>query len=172
MHIRFLILSFLTLPMCLTAQRNCDYKIDTSKILSNENLDKFLLKFKIGNFKTFNNKNAIPKNVKKQLDCLARKFSIANPEQEYSCCCTSLARLPNRKLIFLSKSEDVLAMEYLKGGIGVSIHVVFIHFDIKGIVDLWIGRGSGNFETTKDIEGFITAYRKKGLEISKNSINL
>jgi hypothetical protein len=169
---RFLFYSLLALPCFATAQRSCNFKIDTSKILLNENLDKFLSKLQTDRFTTLNDKNAIPKNVKKELDCLTKKFSIANPDQEYACCCTSSGKLPRRKLIFLSKSQDMLVLTYLTGGFGVSTHLLFIQFDNDKIIDLWTGFGSQSLKSNKDIENFIKERRNKEWGLHTNMVYL
>ena len=167
---RVFIFFLLTLPFCVTAQKSCDFKIDTSKILLNENLDKFISKLQTEKFTVYNNKNEIPKSVKKSLDCLTKKFSIANPNQEYACCCTSSAKLPRRKLLFLSKSEDILVMTYLTGGFGVSTHLVFIQFDNDKIIDLWAGHGSESLKSNKEIEQFIKELRNKEWGLNTNIV--
>ena len=100
-------------------------------------------------------------NVKETLDCLTKKFSIANPNQEYACCCTSSDKLPRRKLIFLSKSQDVLVMTYLTGGFATSTHLLFIQFHNEKIIDLWTGYCSDDLKSNKDIVKFIKQVRNK-----------
>lgn len=153
----------LTIPFCVTAQRNCNFQIDTLKIRLSENLDTFVLKLQTEKFTTYNNKDAIPKSVKETLDCLTKKFSIANPNQEYACCCTSSDRLPRRKLIFLSKSKDMLVMTYLTGGFATSTHLLFVQFDDEKIIDLWTSYCPENFKSNKDIIKFAKQIRDKGI---------
>ena len=136
----------------------------------NENLDKFILKLQTESFTTFNNKNAIPKEIKDILDCLTKKFSIANPDQEYACCCTSSDKLPQRKLIYLSKSQNTLVMTYFTGGWGVMTHLLLIQFDQDKITDLWSGSCNENIKSNQDIIKYLNDNRNKHWGLNSNMV--
>ena len=93
----FIILIFLIVTNNLFGQNSCGIKVDTAKILHDGNLDNFLSDLLTENFQTFTDKNKIPGFIKQQLNCLTKdKFSLANPNEKYRCCCTSSGKLPGR----------------------------------------------------------------------------
>lgn len=158
---KLLILLFLTAPFYSAAQRNCDFKIDTTKVLLNKNVAKFITKLKENTFTTYYNVKEIPANVKSTLDCLSDSFSIVNPDQEYACCCTSSKELPERQLISLFKSKDVLALFYVTGGAATTAHIVLIHFSNYQILDFWAGHSLDNLKSTEDVVKYLQVNEKK-----------
>lgn len=156
------------------AQKNCNYQIDEKKILENINLDSFLDKFKSEKFIVYNDKKSIPKQIKKELDCIAQKFSIANPEEEYQADCNVEKNIPKRQLIFLAKSEDILVMTYATGGIGSSTHFLFIKYDSKKIIDLWTGVGMGiiRHKSLEDISKYISSQRNIEWGLNTNMVSI
>ena len=154
------------------SQKNCPYKIDENKILENRNLDDFLNKFQSEKFVVLNDKNSIPKEVKKQLDCIARKFEIANPKEEYQQGCLIEKKIPSRGLFFLAKSDDILVLTYGTGGIGSSTHFLFIKYNSKGIVDLWTGVGMGiiKHKSLEEITKFISGQRNRKWGLNTNMV--
>ncbi|MGG9963448.1 hypothetical protein [Ferruginibacter sp. SUN106] len=168
-----IILPFLlVIPFAVSGQKGYTYLIDTSKILSNENLDPFIQKLSTDSFTNFTDKKAIPKFIKKQLDAIAHDFSIANPNENYRCCCMSSQKLPARKLQFLSVSNNVLAMTYLTGGWGVSSHLLLIRFEQNKIVDLWTGYYSNEVNGVADIVKYLNERRNKKEAFNTNIIIL
>src|SRR5262249_2002456 len=101
----------------------------------------------------------IPHFIKKQLRCMAYGFSIANPGKRYQATDVVVPRiippiqLPERQLVFLAKSRDMLVMTYYKGGYGTSAHIILIKFQHKKILDLWAGNCP--FEGMKSVAGII-----------------
>ena len=85
------------------AQKKCQYEIDESKILENKNLDSFLIALKSEKIKVYNDKKSIPTQVEKQLDCIAKNFDIANPNEAYQKGCIVEKKIPSRGLFFLAK---------------------------------------------------------------------
>jgi hypothetical protein len=161
----------LTFSFSSSAQK-CSYTIDTAKILSNKNLDKFISDLQTQKFITINDKKGIPVFIKKQLDCLTKKFSIANPDQEYACCCTSSQKLPSRKLIYLAISGNTLVMSYLTGGFAESTHLLLIQFDNDKILDLWTGHCSENIKSNQGIAKYLTENKNKEWGLNTNLIYL
>ena len=151
----------LALSLNAIGQKNCDYKIDTSKILANENLDNFLFKIQRDTFKVSYDKKDIPSFIKRQLNCLTHGFSIANPNQEYQATDVLYRRLPSRQLIFLATSKDMVVMTYLMGGIAESTHVLFIKSRDKKIVDLWTGLCIRDLKSTSEIFEYISEKQNK-----------
>ena len=159
-----------TVSLNAIGQKNCDYKIDTLKILRNENLDGFLSALQNDSFEISYDKKDIPSFIKSQLDCLTHNFSIVNPNQEYQATDVVYKKLPNRKLIFLATSKDMIAMTYLIGGFAESTHVLFIQFHDKKIVDLWTGPCIRDLKSTSEILDYIREVRNKTSRLYGNKI--
>jgi hypothetical protein len=170
--IKLIILGLLILPIISFGQKSNSFTIDTVKILNNENLDDFVKSLKTDTFQISSDKDAIPRYIKKQLDKLAKGFSIGNPNQAWQCCCTSPRRLPERQLNFLAKSKDVLVMTYKTGGIGVSTHLLLIRFDNNKIIDLWTGYCWADVSQVSDIVSYIDETRKNNRELNTNIVIL
>ena len=144
----FIVLIFLTLSFNSFGQNNCGTTVDKNKIFLDENLDAFISNLHSEDFQTFTDKRKLPKFIKQQLNCLTRdNFSIANPNEDYRCCCTSSPKLPKRKLLFFSISNDILLMTYLTGGIGVSTTILLLKFKDEKIIDIWTGYGFPEFKS-------------------------
>jgi hypothetical protein len=161
---------FLTISSSTIGQKNCAYKIDTSKILLNENLDSFLTKLKDNTFQISKDKKDIPLFIKQQLECLAHNFSIANPNEQYNSTDVFTEGLPSRQLLFLGTSEDVFAMTYLLGGFGTSAHIIFIKFKDDQIVDLWAGVSQQDLKSIHQILIYIKQHRDKHWGLNTNFI--
>ncbi|MDI9366613.1 MAG: hypothetical protein QM541_16775 [Flavobacterium sp.] len=168
--VKIILFGLLFLPFFSFGQNNCSFKIDTTKILTKENLRKFATKLKNDTFQSFTDINEIPTFIKKQLNCLTNGFSIANPNEDYRCCCTSPRHLPNRKLIFVGKSKNVLAMTYLTGGFGVSTHLLLIQFENNKIIDLWTGYCPSYLTNLAEILNHIEERNKKKSDFDSNII--
>ena len=156
----------------VVGQKHCNYMVDTNRILSNSDLDEFLSGLKHGTFITFSQKKNIPKFIMDQLDCLTGSFSLANPDQEYQCCCTSSTKLPKRKLIYVAVSNDMFVMTYLTGGIGVETHLLLIKFSGQKIEKLWTGFGDDNSKSPGEIFTFIKKHRYKEWGLNTNVVIL
>jgi hypothetical protein len=157
---------FLFLILCFNSygQNNCGITVDTTKIFLDENLDGFISDLSSQTFQTFTDKNKIPQPIRQQLNCLTRdKFSIANPNEEYRCCCSSSLKLPRRKLLFFSQSKDVFLITYLTGGIGVSTTILLLKLKGDKIIDIWTGYGFPEFKSKDEVIKHIKQKRKLDL---------
>ncbi|SEP63542.1 hypothetical protein [Flavobacterium urocaniciphilum] len=165
-----LIIIFLN-SILIYGQTDCGFKIDEQKILKNENLDFFLDKMKTEKFKVTNKKEKIPKQVLKQLKCLTRGFTIANPGEEYqdSDIIDTNKILPGRRLIFLAKSKHNLIMVY---EVSQGARIVFINFDKTTIKDFWCGvcMGKPKIKSIKQVIDHIQYYRDKAWGLNTNII--
>jgi hypothetical protein len=132
------------------------------------NLDKFLSRISSEHFKVYNNKTAISAFIDEQLHSLTGGFSIANPGEEFQCCCTSPRTLPKRKLDFLAVSNDVFVMTYLTGGVGEEEHILLIKFKDNKIIDLWCGSSFPSLHSLREIEKYISKRRKKPSDLHPN----
>jgi hypothetical protein len=155
-----IILALLTFNYSSSGQTKCSITVDTLKILLNENLDNFITSLKSGTFQTSKYKESIPLFIKEQLNCLTNdQFSIANPKEEYRCCCTSSQKLPRRQLLFFSVSKDMFLVTYLTGGVGVSTHILMGRFANKKIYDIWSGYAFPKFKSKEDVIKYIKKER-------------
>ena len=161
-----------TIGYTAVAQKQCNYTIDTSRVLLNQDLDEFLVKLKNDRFVIYNRKENIPEFIRYQLDCLTGDFSIANPGLDYRCCCTSSSKLPARQLLYLAQSKDVLIMTYLTGGIAVSTHLLFIKVSDNKILNLWTGVSFPALKSKKDIIDYIKKHRYDKWGLNTNIIYL
>jgi hypothetical protein len=160
-HRYFIIFLFLIPFNNLFGQNNCGITVDTVGIFYDTNLDSFLSDLQTANFQTFTDKNKIPGFIKQQLNCLTKdKFSLANPNEEYRCCCTSSGKLPGRKLLFFSTSKDIFLITYLTGGIGVSTSILMLKLKDDKIIDLWTGYSFVNFKSKEEVIKDIQLRRK------------
>jgi len=141
--------------------------------LTDENLDNFITALKSEHFQTFRDKQNIPTFIKEQLDCLTKdKFSLANPNEEYRCCCTSSLELPARQLQFLSLSDNTLLMTYLTGGWGVSTSIILAKIKDKKIIDIWTGYGFPKFKSKEEVIKHINNKRNVELGLHGNNVSL
>jgi hypothetical protein len=166
---RYLSVGLLVLSsMSLLGQSTKMYEMDSVKIYFNQNLNSFLSCINHDYFQTYNNKNSIPPFITEQLDYFAGGFSLANPKEQYQCCCTSPMTLPRRKLDFLSISNNVFVMTYLTGGIAVEEHILLIKFERKRIVDIWYGLADYSLHSLRDIAKYVSRRKKNPQDLHMN----
>src|SRR5689334_5979685 len=83
-------------------QNICPFKIDSLSIWTNRTLDSFLITLQKERFQTYTDKQEIPGFLLNELNCwTGGNFSLANPDEDYQCCCTSSKNLPKRKLQYI-----------------------------------------------------------------------
>lgn len=163
-YITFLL--FLSLSNYSFAQNTCGIAVDTMKIYLDENLDGFLSDLQMQKFKTSKDKSQIPGSIKQYLNCLTSdSFSIANPNEEYRCCCTSSQKLPGRKLLFFSASKEVFLITYLTGGVGVSTKILMLKLQDDKVIDLWTGYSFLEFKTKDQVVKYIKKKRKDKFDL-------
>lgn len=122
------------------AQKKCTYKIDTSKVINNENLPGLIKAIEKATFTAYTDKANIPSIIKKELECLVRDgFTIANPDEKWTVGCVRSAdeKLPERQLVTLGISKDLCVLQYNTGGVALRRNVLVIKFTKDKIVDLW-----------------------------------
>jgi hypothetical protein len=141
---------------------NGKFTIDTKAYVGDGNLEILLRDVKSPDFKTKNSVQDIPVFIKTFLDSLADTFSIANPGEDWKCCCTSPMEMdystqkktvdpktgdtiytvsmkekyvPLRELTYLGIGRNTAVMTYHTGGWGVMEHILIIRFEGEKIVD-------------------------------------
>lgn len=165
----FILFLFLTLSNSLFGQNDCGITIDTTKIFLDKNLDSFLSGLQSQAFQTFTDKKQIPQSIRQQLNCLTKdNFSIANPNEEYRCCCTSPQELSRRKLLFFSQSKDIFLITYLTGGDGVSTTILLLKLQGNKIIDIWTGYGFSEFKSKEEVIKHIKQKRKSEFGLHSN----
>jgi hypothetical protein len=148
------------------AQKNCDYRIDTAKILLNKNLDAFLVKIKNKTFSVSYDKKDIPSFIKKQLDCWTQNFSIANPKEPFNVTDFYDKKLPDRQLLFLALNNELLIMTYIRGGRAKQTHILFVKFQNNKILDLWTGVCDQDLKSKNEILDYIKTHRHKSFGLN------
>lgn len=162
----------LTSVLSVVGQKNCNCVVDTERILLNVDLDHFLYGLSNQVFRGSAHKDNIPKFILDQLDCLTKGFSLANPNQDYQCCCTSPQNLPKRKLLYLAKGKDIFVMTYLTGGYGVETHLLLIEFSGEKIKRLWTGFVDRDLRSPGKIASYIRGHRCKEWGLNTNIVGL
>ena len=137
------------------------YRIDTERILHNENLGDFLSKLKSERFKILRSKKDIPAFIKLQLPCF-NDHAIADPDSAYNATDVFNDALPWRSLIFLCKSKDVLVVVFEHGGVGAIDKIMLIEFANNIVTDLWCSSSDcGRLQSIQDIVKYVGQCRKK-----------
>jgi hypothetical protein len=168
---KYILVIFFTVTQIICfGQNNCKYKIDTSKILFNENLDPFLIKIKQETFEVSRNKKDIPNFIITALDCWTNNFSIANPKELFNATDVRTDNLPDRQLLFLATNQEIFLMTYLLSGIGEQTHILFIKFHDSQIIDLWTGVCLENLNSKSQILNYIKTHRSKHWGLNTNII--
>jgi hypothetical protein len=169
--IQYILVIFITTfsSICF-GQNECNYQIDTAKILANENLDSFLIKIKQEDFEVSHDKKDIPDIIKKALDRWTGGFSIANPKESYNATDMRTDRLPDRQLLFLAINQEIFLMSYLHGGIGEHGHILFVKFYDGQILDVWTGVCEKDLDSKSQVLHYVKTRRNKDGGLNTNII--
>ena len=169
--IQYILVIFITTfsSICF-GQNECNYQIDTAKILANENLDSFLIKIKQEDFEVSHDKKDIPDFIKKALDCWTGGFSMANPKESYNATDVRDDSIPDRQLLFLAINKEIFLMSYLMGGTGEQGHILIVEFHDVQIMDVWTGVSSQNLHSKIQVLNYINAHRNKQWGLNTNVI--
>ena len=143
-------------------QTNCNYKIDTSKIIHNQNLQRFIDSLSDKDLITKNNISNIPEAVKKAINCWKKEFSIANPDQPYQAtdAMNKGKRLPWRQLIYLGRDENYMIITYKHGGFVTLYQILLFKFNQEKVIDFWGGSG-GYFKNKKEVLTYLNRIKNK-----------
>lgn len=160
--LKYCIIVLLFANSSLRGQNDCTFKIDTQRIFLNQNLDTFIHELELDTFHIIPDKRLIPPNVLNQLQCLAEGFGLANPKENFRCCCTSSPSLPQRQLIQLFISKELLVITYRHGeGIVCNSRILIIKFNNSGILDLWTNFYGGSKLTKQQIINYLIENKSK-----------
>ena len=171
-NLKYLIPTIVFSCFCF-GQKKCNFVINEKKIFAKENLDYFLKKIESKSFHTFNNGSAIPKHIKKELDCITGNFSIADKNQKYHDSCFNEGNLAKRQILFFAKNKELIILTYATGGDGSTTHYLFLEYNSKEILNLWSGMtmGISSQKSLNEIIDFINRYRDTP-EMSDNYLSL
>jgi hypothetical protein len=150
----------------ISAQKKCNYKIDSAAILKNTNLQGFIDSLQVLEISTKNDKKHIPKGVQKALNCWAGKFSIANPVEPFQATDVVLVgkKLPWRRIIYLGTSNNYLIMSYQHGGPALFFRILLVKFENDKIIDIWTGYGA-ELRTKSEILRYLNSQKNKDQSI-------
>ena len=145
-HVCLTILLSICFYTLFCGQRNQRHAVTAIKIPRNKN--DILTILKNENFHTYNCKEDIPPFIMQYLKLLSNDgFSIADPDEEYNCCCTTSPSLPARGLVFFAKSKDHFVIHYNKGA-GIVNFDILLLLSIKNEQVTGIWQGSAGFGVT------------------------
>jgi hypothetical protein len=154
-------------------QSHCNVRVDTEKILSGANLDDFMSLVKTEQFEIFRDNKDIPVFINEQLKCLTTdNFSLANPGEDFDCCCTTSKALPQRQLILLAKSKREFVLVYKKGlGKVTSTYITIFKRKTDGNIDVWTGYGNSKINSVADIITHVEEQKIKKFMLLKYSVD-
>jgi hypothetical protein len=114
--------------------------VDQMIIVNDKNLNSFLQDLQNTPINLFYKVDNIPESVRSFLESFSRdKFTIANPDANWNCCCDRDDSRPNRQLICQGSSGHLFMISYLTGGIGTVEHLVLLKLNKQQIIDFWTG---------------------------------
>jgi hypothetical protein len=149
-----ILLLLMFLPTFAIAQKNCGYKIDTTKVL-NRNLKKLGQTLQPLKLTTKKSRKDIPKFIMKTLDCLTEGFSLADPNELFQNSDTYTGeKLPMRQITYIGLGKEYFVMAYNKGGRGLYHHLMIIKFKGQKITDFWTGAGD-DLKTKNEIVAYL-----------------
>jgi hypothetical protein len=150
------------------SQSLCQFNIDTTSILEDQNLPPFIKALESKSFKIYKNTSHIPVSWKQQLDCLVQSFTIANPNEDFFGSCTDSDSLPLRRLQLLLIRKDLMVMIYERGqgGAGPIDIILLCKFSNNRLVDLWTSFAPHIMKSKEDILWFLKNPKAK---ISRHS---
>ena len=146
------------------------YKIDTTTILSNKNLQPLIDLLEKSNLSEIKNVTALPSFIKTFLDNLTDSFSIANPVENWQVGCVIDKPLPSRQFVYLGIGDQVALMTYYTGGFGKLEHVLIFKFSNNKILDFWCGNTMTDLMNKKEIVNYLKDNKNKEWGLNTNMI--
>lgn len=129
-------------------------EIEEDRILSNRDLKYIIETIKTEKFKTYKQKQYIPKSVSKLLNIwYGDKVRFASNGDEYrKGCVVTNRKIPSREITTILKSETYFVMTYNHGGRAFHRHILFAELvNDKIAKTIWIGNAFRTLETKDDI---------------------
>ena len=159
-----LIIFFFTLFITETSHGQCDYRLDTQKIITHANLDVLFNSVVTTKLVTKNNKRFIPFFIIQQINCWLTKtemtdsFTIANPKEPYNNTDLITTGLPNRQLIYLGVSKNLLLLTYHYGAGAGTHNIMIVKFTGSKILDFWVGQAA-KLKSKKAVLAWLRKYK-------------
>ena len=166
---------------------NGAYELDTSVILSNQNLNSLILELEKENLESKLVFQEAPKVVRGLLDSLTGHFDIANPGEDWQVGCVKISKmiekkvndsiievtfddseLPTRGLVYLGTSDNITLMTYYTGGVGKSAHTLIIKHDNQEVFDLWKGSAPYDVQNKTEIIEYLKQNQNKEWGLNTN----
>jgi hypothetical protein len=145
----FIIILLIILSCNLTSDGQSDFKVDTTKIITNSNLNPLLKLLNRTKLTKRNSVSSIPRFIISEINCWFLKggnidsFTIANPGEPYNKYDMITESLPDRQLIYLGVSKNLILLTYHLGAdIAGSHHIMIIKFNSLKIEDFWVGQAA------------------------------
>jgi hypothetical protein len=164
-------------PKPSTGQITCvsilkgQFKIDTANILRNKNLPTLIADLGKSDLRDKDAVTDIPDFVKAFLDSISpeKKFSIANPHEDFKAGCTNLTvlnekgdtllkPLPGKQMVYLGLNANMVLLSYYTGGLGKAQHIALIKFQNNRVVDFWF---KNNIAFTSSKEELLRTIRQE-----------
>jgi hypothetical protein len=151
-----IILVFATIPCYCQG----NHKPAAPKTPLDKKLDFFVEKLRKEKFTVLKSKKDIPDFIKGQLTGFNDQ-SLADPGEKFQEPADSIvdSTLPGRKLVFLAKSNDLIVINYLRGGAKSGEHLALIQYKGEQIIDVLPRAGCTNCTSIKAIIHFINMDR-------------
>ena len=163
------------------------YDLDTSVILSNQNLNSLILELEKENLESKLVFQEAPKVVRGLLDSLTGHFDIANPGEDWQVGCVKIGKmiekkvndsiievtfndseLPTRGLVYLGTSDNITLMTYYTGGVGKSAHTLIIKHNSQEVFDLWKGSAPYDVQNKTEIIEYLKQNQNKEWGLNTN----
>jgi hypothetical protein len=162
---------------------NSKCNIDTSVILTNQNLQHLINNLENISLTDYKTVNEIPNFIMDFLKCTrdSGQFSIANPGEDWQVGCTSVILvdkkgkvvskpLPSRQLIYFGLGKDIALLTFYTGGIAKTEHTLIFQFQDKKVTDFWCGITWTGSADKKEIIKFLQANKDKDWGLNTNVI--
>jgi hypothetical protein len=148
------------------------FKIDTSSILQNKNLDNLISKLEKANLLTFTKTDSIPHFIKVFLDsCEKPVLRIANKGERWDATDQITGDFPMRQIIFGSIGQDIALLTYYKGGIGMSERILIFQLENSCITDFWCGGTLDDLTTKDQVVQYLKENKNKEWGLNTNIIH-
>ena len=146
-------------------------KIDTNIILTNQNLEPLVDELDNSNLTTRDSFEYIPRFIKYFLDRITSdSFSVANPGQSFQSTDIIMEKLQRRQLIYFGLGNNIAAMTYYTGGIGVSVHILILKFKGTKMVNFWSGNVLQDLKSKDEIIKYLKQNVGKHWGLNTNMI--
>jgi len=163
---------FITIALLILTSCTASYQISEKEVLSSSTYYEMLGLIENHTFQVDSLKSKIPFSIKSTIsDFNKEKFKIANPNQKCNLgCVRHFPDTPIRQLQMIATSEHAIILTYIKGGRGVSAHILIAKMKGNKIDKIWAGRGNRNLKSPKSVIEWMQKHKAE--ELNSNIVNL